>query len=386
MQRIIGPAAPAGQSGTPFPAARKWERLGPPALCPKGVPMRAVVFENYQSFPVLKDVPRPVPGPGEVLLRVAGAGACHSDVAVYRDFAEGQPGAQTPGFVLGHESSGWVEEVGAGVEGLEIGGAYLVYGPVGCHRCAACAAGADTLCRNAATNPYMAIGLGRDGGMAEYVTAPARNLVPLGDADPVAAAPLADAALTPYHAIKTALPQLAGGGRFALVVGLGGLGQIAVQILRALTGATVIATDMKEEAMRTAEAAGAVVVPAGPGQVERIREITGGRGVDAAFDVVGASPTIATCAASMAQGGRLIVIGIDGGPYEWSFFTAPYESTISNTYWGTIPDLHEVVEMYRAGQIVPEIERFALDDALEAYRRLEAGELSGRAVVVPHGN
>src|SRR5690606_15185423 len=100
--------------------------------------------------------------------------------------------------------------------------------------------------------PYLGIGLGRDGGMAEYVAVPARNLVPLGDADPVEAAPLADAGLTPYHAIKLALPKLAAGGRYALVIGLGGLGQIAVQILNALTGATIIATDAKEEAMRKA--------------------------------------------------------------------------------------------------------------------------------------
>lgn len=87
----------------------------------------------------------------------------------------------------------------------------------------------------------------------------------------------------------------------------------------------------------------------------------------------------------MAQGGRLTVVGIAGGVTEWSFFTTPYESTITNTYWGTIADLYEVVAMFRAGQIHPDIERFAMDDALEAYRRLEAGELSGRAVVTPHG-
>ena len=115
--------------------------------------------------------------------------------------------------VGGHEGSGVVEEVGPGVDGFEKGDAYLVYGPVGCGRCKACSRGQDTYCENQATNPYMGIGLGRDGGMAEYVTVPARNLVPLGDADPVAAAPLADAGLTPYHAIKLALPHLAGGGR-----------------------------------------------------------------------------------------------------------------------------------------------------------------------------
>src|SRR3546814_5894783 len=106
--------------------------------------------------------------------------------------------------------------------------------------------------------------------MAEYVAVPARNLVALGDADPVAAAPLADAGLTPYHAVKNALPNLAGGGRFALVIGLGGLGQIAVQILTALTGATVIATDMKPEAMKQAEENGAVTVPGGDRKSKRL--------------------------------------------------------------------------------------------------------------------
>ena len=347
--------------------------------------MRAVVFENWQTFPSLVTVDRPVPGPGEVLLKVAGAGACHSDVAIYKEFAEGVPGAIPPRFILGHENAGWVEELGPGVEGFTVGDAFLVYGPIGCGHCRMCVRGRDNYCENARSLPYLGVGLGRNGGMAEYLAVPARNLVPLGDADPVAAAPLSDAALTPYHAIKVALPQLAGGGRAALVIGLGGLGQIAVQMLTALTGATVIATDLKPEAMQLAAKSGAVTVPGGDGQAEAIRELTGGRGVDAAFDFVGVTPTMKVAQASMAQGGRLTVVGLGGGMVEWSFFGMPYESTITNTYWGTVDDLYEVVAMYQAGQIRPEVKRFPMDQALEAYRRLEAGELSARAVVVPHG-
>ncbi len=234
-----------------------------------------------------------------------------------------------PEFTLGHENSGWVEEVGEGVTGFTKGDAYLVYGPIGCGHCAACSRGQDTYCDNVATMPYLASGLGRDGGMAEYLVVPARNLVPLGDADPIDAAPLSDAGLTPYHAIKLALPKLAGGGKTALVIGLGGLGQVAVQILRAISGATVIATDMKPEAMAEAEPNGAVTVPGGEGQVERIRELT-------------------------------------------------------NTYWGTIEELYEVAELYRNGQIKPEVKRYAMADALQAYHDLHDGKLSGRAVVVPH--
>lgn len=348
--------------------------------------MKAIVHTGYHTFPSLKDVEKPTPGPGEVLLKVAGAGACHSDVAIFHEFDEGLNPQMDPEFILGHENSGWVEELGPGVEGFEIGSAHLVYGPVGCGHCRACTRGQDTYCENATEMPYAGIGLGRDGGMAEYVVVPARNLVPLGDADPIDAAPLADAGLTPYHAIKLALPHLNGGGKYALVIGLGGLGLIGVQILKALTGATIIATDMKEDAMAEAEKLGAITVPGGEGQVERIREITGGKGVDAAFDFVGVGATVTTAMQSAARQSRVTIVGIGNlSPYEWAFLTTPYEAELVNTYWGTVEELHEVVDMYKAGQIVPQVTRYSLDDALDAYQLLVDGKISGRAVIVPHG-
>jgi alcohol dehydrogenase, propanol-preferring len=158
-----------------------------------------------------------------------------------------------------------------------------------------------------------------------------------------------------------------------------------VQILKALTGAQVIATDVKPEAMAQAQEYGAVTVPGGEGQVEQIRELTGGRGVDAVFDMVGIEPTLKLAGATVAQLGALTVVGIGGGTFPWNFFTVPYEVNLSSTYWGTIEDLHDVVAMYRLGQITPIVERYLLDDALEAYRKLQEGQLSARAVVVPHG-
>lgn len=347
--------------------------------------MRAVMFREWKTFPTIEEIEVPEPGPGEVLLKVAGAGACHSDVAIFHEF-EGDPnqGLLSPPYVLGHENSGWVEAVGAGVTGVEVGAPYLVYGPIGCGHCRSCSRGQDTYCELPADVGYLGVGLGRNGGMAEYMTVPVRNLIPLGDADPVAAAPLADAGLTPYHAVKMALPRLAGGGRHALVIGLGGLGLVGVQILKAVTGAQVIATDLKPAAMARAGEFGAVTVEGGADQAEHIRELTGGRGVDAVFDFVGSSSTIALAQATVAQRGAMQIVGIAGGSAEWSFFTNPYEATLTNSYWGTIEDLYEVVDLYRAGLITPDIERFSLDDALEAYRRLRDGELNARAVVVPH--
>jgi propanol-preferring alcohol dehydrogenase len=348
--------------------------------------MRAVLFTDFKTFPTIENMNVPEPRPGEALLRVAGAGACHSDIAIFAEFdADPNNGLMTPPFVLGHETAGWIEALGTNVRGLDPGAAYLVYGPIGCGHCRACARGQDTYCENPADVGYLGTGLGRDGGMAEYMTVPVRNLVALGDADPVAAAPLADAGLTPYHAIKLARPRLTGGGKHALVIGLGGLGLVAVQILRAITGAQVIATDLKPEAMARARDFGAVTVEAGSDQIAHIRDLTGGRGVDAAFDFVGAGPTIAVAQAAIAQRGAIQIVGIAGGTAQWSFFTNPYEATLTNSYWGTIEDLHEVVDLYRAGLIAPDVEKFAMDDALEAYRRLRDGELDARAVVTPNG-
>jgi propanol-preferring alcohol dehydrogenase len=265
-----------------------------------------------------------------------------------------------------------------------VGAPHLAYGPIGCGHCKACSRGQDTYCEKPAEVGYLGTGLGRDGGMAEYMTVPVRNLVPLGEADPVAAAPLADAGLTPYHAIKMALPKLAGGGKHALVIGLGGLGLVAVQILRAMTSAQIIATDLKPQAMARSRDFGAITVEGGADQAQRIRDLTGGRGVDAVFDFVGANPTIALAQATVGLRGAIQIVGIAGGTAQWSFFTNPYEATLTNSYWGTIEDLHEVVELYRAGLITPDVERFSMDEAVEAYRRLRDGELDARAVVVPH--
>lgn len=349
--------------------------------------MRAVRFSQWKTFPTIEEIEKPTPGPGEVLLKVAGAGACHSDVAIFEDFGPEMPaaGLLKPTYTLGHENSGWVEELGEGVTGIEKGAAYLVYGPIGCGHCDMCSRGQDTYCRNVGSKPYLAMGLGRDGGMAEYLVAPARNLVALGDADPVAAAPLSDAGLTPYHAIKNSMHKLNGGGKTALVIGLGGLGQLAVQMLIAMTGATVIATDQKADAMERAAARGAKTVPGGEGQAAAIRELTGGRGVDAVFDFVGVAPTVKLAMESVAVLGRVTIVGIAGGTYEWGFYGVPYEAELLSTYWGTIEDLHDVVALYKAGQIEPEVEIYSLDDALDAYRKLASGELSARAVVAPHG-
>ncbi len=188
--------------------------------------MKAVRFIAPGRPAEVVDLPEPRPGPGEVLLKIGGAGVCHSDLHVL----EQGLGFEGP-FTLGHENAGWIAALGSGVQGWKEGDAVAVYGPWGCGRCRTCQGSAENYCENHASIPGYGGGLGSDGGMAEYMLVPSpRLLVPLGGLDPAEAAPLSDAALTPYHAIKQALPMLTPGAH-VVVIGIGGLGHMAVQLL-----------------------------------------------------------------------------------------------------------------------------------------------------------
>jgi alcohol dehydrogenase, propanol-preferring len=226
--------------------------------------------------------------------------------------------------------------------------------------------------------------LGRDGGMAPFMLVPsARHLVPLGDLDPVEAAPLTDAGLTPYHAIKRSLALLVPGSA-AVVIGAGGLGHMAIQLLEALTPATVIAVDQRESALALARELGAEhAVPAGPDAAAHIIDATQGRGADVVIDLVGSTDTLRLAVAASRSKGHLSIVGIGGGQLEVGFFTVPYEVSIASTYWGTIPELMELLALAMAGRVHSRVQRFALDDALNAYEAMRTGTLEGRAVIVP---
>ncbi|MFD2418349.1 NAD(P)-dependent alcohol dehydrogenase [Amycolatopsis pigmentata] len=349
--------------------------------------MKALRLPRWKSEAELVEVEEPTPGPGQVVVRIGGAGACHSDLHLMHDFDEGTlPWA--PPFTLGHENAGWVHALGTGVAGLEPGQPVAVYGPWGCGSCARCRLGIETYCENPAGAPIPGGGggLGLDGGMAEFMLIPdARFLVPLPDGlDPVTAAPLTDAALTPYHAVRRSWPKLAP-GTAAAVVGIGGLGHMAVQILKATTATTVLAVDSRPEALAVAERAGADrTFLAGDGTAEEIRAATGGRGADVVLDCVGSDTTLAQSAAAARTMGDLTIIGLGGGTLPVSFFGVPYELSVQTTYWGTRPELIEVLDLAARGLIRSTVTTFPLERAMDAYRQLEAGELVGRAVVVPN--
>ncbi|MGV0992232.1 MAG: NAD(P)-dependent alcohol dehydrogenase [Mycobacterium sp.] len=343
--------------------------------------MRALQMVGFQREPELREIPDPVPGPGEVVIKVGGAGACHSDLHVLHEM-DVSAVWQLP-MTLGHETAGWVHALGAGVTGVSEGDAVAVYGAWGCGVCARCAVGMENYCE--VPSLVGGGGLGAHGGMADYLLVPhVRHLVPLpAGLDPVTAAPLTDAGLTPYHAIRRSWPKLTPDA-CCVVIGVGGLGHIGIQIARATTAAQVIAVDVKPEALELARKVGAHhAVLSDSAAADTIRELTGGRGADVVIDFVGSTATL-NLARSVARAlADVTIVGIGGGEVPLSFFSQPYEVSMATTYWGSRPELAELLALAAGGQITAETSVYSLDDGAKAYADLHAGTVTGRAVVVP---
>ena len=344
--------------------------------------MKAVQYRTIGAPPEVVEIDTPAPGPGQVLLKVTAAGLCHSDEFIM-SLPEDQYVYGLP-LTLGHEGAGVVEALGEGTTGIDVGASVLVYGPWGCGACRACAVGAENYCVNAAALGIVPPGLGAPGAMAEYMIVDSpRHLVPIGDMDPVKAVPLTDAGLTPYHAVKRALPKL-GAGTTAVVIGVGGLGHLGVQMIKQLSGAAVIALDIAQDKLDLARSLGADhVLTSDASAAEAIRELTGGTGADVVIDFVGAQPTVELAMTSVAIDGQVTIVGVGPGVAGVGFFTMPFGVDVGTTYWGSRRELMEVVSMAERGQLDIHTETFSLDDAPQAYERMHEGSLLGRAVVVP---
>ncbi|MBV8182293.1 MAG: NAD(P)-dependent alcohol dehydrogenase [Mycobacterium sp.] len=348
--------------------------------------MKALRLTDWKTDPELVEVPKPTPGPAEVVVKIGGAGACHSDLHLMHDFEPGMMPWKMP-FTLGHENAGWVDSVGAGVTSVSEGDAVAVYGAWGCGKCGRCEQGFEDYCENQAEAPVVngGGGLGLDGGMAEYLLVPAeRLLVPLPDGlEPATAAPLTDAGLTPYHAIRRSWQKMTPTST-AVVVGVGGLGHVAVQLIKATTAAEVIAVDNRQEALDLATKMGADhVVRSDDLAARAIKDLTDGHGADVLLDFVGATTTMELARTAARTLGEATIVGIAGGTVPLSFFSQPYEVSIQTTYWGSRFELAEVISLAARGLVHTETTTYSLEDAPQAYRDLRDGKVYGRAVVVP---
>jgi propanol-preferring alcohol dehydrogenase len=342
--------------------------------------MKAARIHQYGQPLVIEEIPNPQPGPGQVVLRVGGAGFCHSDIHVI----DGEiPILPRLPVTLGHENAGIVAAAGRGVTGVREGDAVAVFGGWGCGRCDYCVTGHEQLCET----PQWAGLSNYDGGYAEYLLVPhERYLVPLTTLTPAQAAPLTDAALTPYRAIRKALALL-DPDHPALVIGLGGLGQYGLKLLRLLSGCPVIAVDVAADKLTLARELGAAHALDGndTGLASTIRDLTGGKGVNAAFDFVGSDATLALAVASTRSLGKVSQVGLAGGAARMKVLeNTRFEVQFEATLWGTIKELREVIALAESGRLTPiPIETAPLDRINDVYTRLKHGDIRGRAVIQP---
>ncbi|EDX80112.1 MAG: oxidoreductase [Alphaproteobacteria bacterium] len=333
---------------------------------------------------VLADLPIPEIRSHEVLLRVTAAGVCHTDVSIRHEQSDAYPS----GLVLGHEIAGRIDRVGTGVNGWQVGEDVIVYPCWSCGACRECVAGRQNACRQTGGRLQSppTPGVTVAGGMADYVAVPASALVRADGIDPAVAAILPDAALVPYHSIRAVEEHLRPGST-AVVIGLGGLGHLAIQMLRALTAARVVALDVNDQALDAVRDHVDLALKSNvEGVAEQIVAFTEGYGADVVLDFVGADATLRLASGVIARYGAILVPGLGCGvlPFETAQTSTilPWGASLIRPYSGTYDDLHQIVDLARSGRISPVIQRYNFEQALDALDDLETGKVRGRAVLI----
>jgi alcohol dehydrogenase, propanol-preferring len=321
-----------------------------------------------------------------VLIRVKGAGVCHSDLHFWEggfDLGNGRflslkdRGTKLP-VALGHEVAGEAIATGPAASGITIGRNYLVYPWIGCGDCRVCRAGNENLCPKACF-----IGVNRDGGYAEYVHVPSfRYLLDIGDLDPVQAAPYACSGVTTYSALKKAEPSLY--EKPIVVIGAGGRGLMCLSILKAMGGLGAIVIEIEPTKREAALEAGAIAVIDGSakGAADEISAILGEQATTV-IDFVGSQATTSLGFDCLEKGGKLVLVGLFGGSSSWSLPLLPMRGiTIAGSLVGNLTELQELMALVRDGKLHPiPITTMPLSAANEALTMLKEGKLVGRAVL-----
>lgn len=340
--------------------------------------MKAAVFYAGDQPLKIEEVPTPTPAPGEALIKVAACGVCHTDLH-YLD--HGVPTFKKPPLILGHEVSGVIAALGGGASPWKEGDRVLLPAVYGCGQCAMCRTGRENVCEK-----MVMFGNNVDGGYAEYIIAPAKDLLRLPDELPLEeGAIIADAVTTPYHAVVNR-GDLKPGDQ-VVVFGCGGIGLNLVQIAAAL-GGNVIAVDILPEKLDWARQLGARITLNGR-DYERIdkeiRKLTGG-GADIGFEAIGNPITQAQTFASLRTGGRFVVVGFSAQPMSLDIGRVMYrEMEIVGSLGCRAVDYPRVLELARQNKIkVKELvtARFALEEINLAFDVLRRGE-GIRSIIIP---
>ena len=338
--------------------------------------MQALRYHGPRQPLKLEDIPTREPGSGEVEVRVAAAGLCHTEL----HFLSGLLDLGVRPITLGHEVVGRVARVGADVTDVREGDRVIVYYYVGCGRCRHCLVGDENLC-DALRAEY---GFVSDGGFAESVVVRARNCVPLPDeVSDVAAAPIGCSVTTAVHALN--LAQLRQGD-VVMVYGIGAVGLGLVQLARH-GGAEVIAVGRTAEKLELARQLGAAhaINAAGEDVAERVREITNGRGADVVMELVATAGTMEQSTRALAKRGRLVFIGYS----EDSYTVHPIqlvisEASVTGSVGNTLAELQRAVDLVARGVVQTVVDRTlplaAFQDGIDA---LAEGRSVGRVVLLP---
>jgi len=340
--------------------------------------MRAAIFRAAHQPLTVEDWPTPSPAAGEILVKVAACGVCHTDLH-YID--HGTPTFKTPPLVLGHEISGTVAALGAGVSTLRPGDKVLLAAVLTCGQCTACRAGRENICERSKM-----IGNDIDGGYAEFVVAPAKDAFVIPEGVPlVEGSILADAVTTPYHAVVRRAQ--AAPGDWVVVFGCGGIGLNIVQVAVA-AGARVIAVDKVAAKLAMAKSLGAeaVIDASTDARVDKaVRKLTG-QGADIALEAIGSPVTQEMAVACVRTGGRVVLVGYSPDTLALNAGRVMYRELEVIGSLGCRPvDYPRVIELARSGRIALAkmvTHRFPLERINEAFDVLRSGEAI-RAVVVP---
>jgi NAD+-dependent secondary alcohol dehydrogenase Adh1 len=341
--------------------------------------MKALRVHEYNRPPSLDEVEQPdLTSDSDVLIRVGGSGVCRTDLHVIEGWFIDHMPVDAP-FTLGHETAGWVEAVGRSVTKVRPGDPVILHPQRSCGMCAGCRHGEDMYCTNASFP-----GLTTDGGYAEFVLSTERSVVALGEGtEPATVAPYADAGITAYRAVRKAAAILQPGHTVA-VLGVGGLGHIAIQLLRVMTPAQVIGIDPAERGRQLAIESGADLAVELDNAVERLTEVTAGIGADVVIDFVGEKGAPELALQLIKQGGTYLIVGYGGTLHAPTIDLILKEVSIVGNLVGNYTDLTELMALEAAGKVKLQIVTYPLDDALKALDDLENGRVKGRAVLTPH--
>jgi L-iditol 2-dehydrogenase len=342
--------------------------------------MKALLLSEYSKLDVTTEMPRPVPGPGELLISIAACGICGSDVHGY----DGSSGRRIPPLVMGHEAAGTVAEVGDGVRQFSIGDRVTFDSTVYCGDCEYCRAGDVNLCDNRQVVGVSCGDYRRHGAFAEYVVVPERIVYRLPDELSYTESAMLEAVSVALHAVRVA--DL-GGGETALVIGSGMIGLLTLQAARAGGCSRVFVADIDPSRLNLAHEMGADEVIHGSGAevITEVHHLTAGRGVDVVFEAVGRDETIASSIDSVRKGGTVVLIGNITPEVK-----LPLQKVVSRQIrlQGTAAssgEYPEAIELMRTGaiRVGPLITAVApLEDGPQWFERLHRGEPNLMKVVL----